>query len=70
MIKLLRDLNITSDMAYIAAAASIVLSIVTWNVRRDADAAHAERFGIFVGLWAPTFAILGHALQEAEYQEL
>jgi hypothetical protein len=42
--------------------ASIVASIATWaSARGDTpeETAHAERFGIFVGLWAPTFLILG-----------
>ncbi len=66
MIAQIRKLNITADMAYIAAAVSILLSIGLWLTRRDDDAAHAERFGIFVGLWAPTLAILGNALAEQE----
>jgi hypothetical protein len=28
----------------------------------DAKRAYAERFGIFVGLWAPTFIILSNRL--------
>jgi hypothetical protein len=66
MIEQIRKLNITSDMAYIAAAFSILLSIGLWLTRRDEDSAHAERFGIFVGLWAPTLATLGNALANAE----
>jgi hypothetical protein len=45
--------------------ASIVASIATWaSARGDTpeETAHAERFGIFVGLWAPTFLILGDYL--------
>ena len=37
---------------------SIIGSIAIWNIKKGEDAeqkAHAERFGIFVGLWAPTF---------------
>lgn len=39
---------------------SVILSIVMWwFLDRDTPeaAAHAERFGIFVGLWAPTLLI-------------
>tara|TARA_A100001388_G_C28413940_1_gene331902 strand:+ start:277 stop:414 length:138 start_codon:yes stop_codon:yes gene_type:complete len=32
---------------------SVAFSIATWSLAGD-DPAHAERFGIFVGLWAPT----------------
>lgn len=42
--------------------ASIAASIGVWAAARGdsstAEQAHAERFGIFVGLWAPTFFIL------------
>ncbi len=42
---------------------SIVLSIAIWWFLNGDDAetrAHAERFGIFVGLWAPTLLILSN----------
>ena len=45
--------------------ASIIASIATWASARGETAeetAHAERFGIFIGLWAPTFLILGDYL--------
>ena len=40
---------------------SIIGSIVIWYMKKGRDEAahaHAERFGIFVGLWAPTFFAL------------
>lgn len=45
--------------------ASIIASIATWAAARGQtpeQTAHAERFGIFIGLWAPTFLILGDYL--------
>lgn len=48
--------------------ASIVGSIVTWAAARGdtpEERAHGERFGIFVGLWAPTFFILADHLGRA-----
>jgi hypothetical protein len=48
--------------------ASIVASIATWaSARGDTpeETAHAERFGIFIGLWAPTFLILGDYLRRS-----
>lgn len=66
MVKSLSNIGLTSNMAYIAAISSVVLSIVTWFRQREGDRAHAERFGIFIGLWAPTLAILGRALEENE----
>jgi hypothetical protein len=47
-----------SKACFIAGFLSIVASIAIWFFFRNGDAAHAERFGIFVGLWAPTFFIL------------
>jgi len=46
----------------VLGGASIVGSIATWAAAKGEapeDRAHAERFGIFVGLWAPTFLGLG-----------
>ena len=40
---------------------SIVGSIFIWNIKKGEtpeEKAHAERFGIFIGLWAPTFFAL------------
>lgn len=49
--------------------ASIIASIATWATARRGDTpeakAHAERFGIFIGLWAPTFLILGDYLNRS-----
>ena len=39
----------------------MVGSIVIWNIKKSKTAeerAHAERFGIFIGLWAPTFFLM------------
>ena len=43
-----------SKLFYYASLASVVLSIAIWTLTGDADPAHAERWGIFIGLWAPT----------------
>lgn len=47
-----------STVCFIAGFASIIASIAIWSYFKEPDVAHAERFGIFVGLWAPTFFIL------------
>ncbi|PYE56500.1 hypothetical protein [Deinococcus yavapaiensis] len=51
-----------------AGFASILGSIIVWGASggRDKDAAHAERFGIFIGLWAPTFFILSERFERSE----
>ena len=68
MIKQIRGLGLTSDTMYLATFASILGSILIWFLtsRESDDRSHAERFGIFVGLWAPTFWSMGNAMKESE----
>lgn len=69
MLALLHRLGIRSEAAYLASFASIACSIAAWATSRskeDAPAAKAERWGIFVGLWAPTFMGIGNALRIEE----
>lgn len=52
-----------STICFQAGLLSIALSIwIWWFVNGDApeEQAHAERFGIFIGLWAPTLLILSN----------
>ncbi len=54
-----------SNLCFFLAFASILGSIVIWFMTGGTapeTQAHAERFGIFVGLWAPTFVILSNRL--------
>ena len=72
MIKLLRGLGITSDTAYLAGMLSIGASIAAWTLSsrmEDAPGEKADRWGIYVGLWAPTFMALGNAIRMAEGAE-
>lgn len=43
-----------SKACFTASLVSVACSILTWVTVGDTDPAHAERFGIFIGLWAPT----------------
>ena len=55
--------RILSTICFQAGIISIILSIVIWwvlNGETTEEQAHAERFGIFVGLWAPTLLILSN----------
>jgi len=54
--------NILSKVCFVSGFVSILASIGIWYISGP-DAAHAERFGIFVGLWAPTFFILSNKLE-------
>ena len=52
-----------SNLCFILGFASILGSVAIWFLTGGTAAetqAHAERFGIFVGLWAPTFFILSN----------
>ena len=70
LVKTLRSSGISSDVLHLAALASIGGSILSWRAARSkGDPAHAERFGIFIGLWAPTFFALADAVKQSEVVE-
>ena len=52
-----------SNLCFQLGVLSIGASIAIWWFNRGEspeDNAHAERFGIFVGLWAPTLLIMSN----------
>lgn len=55
--------RVLSTVFFQAGVFSILLSIFIWwylGSEDPAEQAHAERFGIFVGLWSPTLLILSN----------
>jgi hypothetical protein len=63
------DLGIRSRHAYILGFASIGISLGAWLVSRankNDDKAQSDRWGIFIGHWAPTFFAIGLALRHDE----
>ncbi|MDE3723469.1 hypothetical protein PWG71_18920 [Nocardiopsis sp. N85] len=69
MIAKLSELGVTSEMAYGAGTASIGLAFLSWALskkKEDAGLDRADRWGIFIGQWAPTFFALGVALRLEE----
>ena len=55
--------RVLSTICFLAGTLSILGSIGIWFLTGGTTLdtqAHAERFGIFVGLWAPTFFILSN----------
>jgi hypothetical protein len=52
--------KILGKACFVLGFLSIAGSIAIWFLSKDPDAAHGERFGIFVGLWAPTFFTLSN----------
>lgn len=73
IIKKLYEMGMRSEHAYTAALASVGLSIVAWagslTAEPGATMSRADRWGIFVGEWAPTFFGLGLALSHYEQAE-
>lgn len=67
MVKLLKRIGLNSEVAYAAGLLSIVASIGAWATAKQAeDKPTAQRWGIFIGLWAPTFMEIGNALKAEE----
>ena len=73
MVKKMHEMGIRSEHAYMAAFASIGLTVAAWASSLKAEPgtglARADRWGIFVGEWAPTFFGLGLALSHFEQQD-
>ncbi|MFJ5834142.1 hypothetical protein [Streptomyces sp. NPDC093089] len=66
----LHEAGLRSEHAYLAAMGSIGLSLVSWLAsNRRENLERADRWGIFVGEWAPTFFALGLALANYEKDE-
>jgi hypothetical protein len=63
-------LGLGSDLLHGLGFASVLGAILLWGrsaAMNDKDArARAERLAIFVGLWPPTFFLLGKILQDIE----
>ncbi|HEY5821449.1 MAG TPA: hypothetical protein VIT20_05710 [Propionibacteriaceae bacterium] len=69
IIKKLSELGVKSEYAYIGGFASIILSYASYfasRAKKGDDKAQSDRWGIFIGHWAPTFFTLGIALKLEE----
>jgi hypothetical protein len=63
-------LMLLSDISLLLGFFSIAGSIFTWFSSKEGGDSHRERFGIFVGLWVPSFFILSNRLaRKAEEME-
>jgi len=65
------NIRLASDICLYLGFVSIVGSILAWFTGSKKDSAYGERFGIFIGLWVPSFFILSNRLSrkadELEY---
>ncbi|GHH86360.1 hypothetical protein GCM10018793_57940 [Streptomyces sulfonofaciens] len=73
IVKMLHEKGMKSEHAYCAAFISIGLSVAAWygSLQKEPGAGmdRADRWGIFVGEWAPTFFGLGLALAHYEKEK-
>jgi hypothetical protein len=70
IVKKLHDAGVRSEHAYAAAFGSIGLSLISWLAsNKQENLERADRWGIFVGEWAPTFFALGLALANYEQSD-
>lgn len=56
------NLRLVSDICLYLGFLSIIASVVTWFTASRENRAYGERFGIFIGLWVPSFFILSNRL--------
>ncbi|MEU0590022.1 hypothetical protein [Streptomyces ardesiacus] len=73
IVKKLHEKGVKSEHAYLAAFASIGLTVAAWATSLKAEPVggldRADRWGLFVGEWAPTFFGLGLALSHYEQHD-
>ncbi|MCP3426218.1 hypothetical protein NBM05_09410 [Rothia sp. AR01] len=72
MIKTLQSYGLKSDHLYAAGFVSIGLSYTSWaisRIKKGDSKSQSDRWGIFIGHWAPSFFALGNALQLAELKK-
>jgi hypothetical protein len=66
----LHRLGLSSDLFHGLGFGSMLMAISLWGrsaVTNNKDSrARAERLAIFIGLWPPTFFLLGKVLQDIE----
>lgn len=64
-VRVLSHWGVRSGHAYTAGFVSIGISLLSWLISRGKDdsKAQSDRWGIFVGQWAPSFFALGIALK-------
>ena len=56
------NLRLLSDVCLYLGCLSIIASVATWFTAARENRAYGERFGIFIGLWVPSFFILSNRL--------
>ena len=72
MLRKLKSLGYSANLSYALGFLSVIASIVIWFTQGGTDGVadevaraaseRGERFGIFIGLWAPTFMSIGNGI--------
>jgi hypothetical protein len=65
----LHNSGLKAEHCYLAGVVSIGVAFASWLASKQlehAGIARADRWGIFVGEWAPTFFAMGNALRTYE----
>jgi hypothetical protein len=66
VLRKLKSLGYSANLSYALGFLSVIASIVIWFTQGGTDGgesgASGERFGIFIGLWAPTFMAIGNGI--------
>jgi hypothetical protein len=66
----LRKFGLSSDLLHSLGFASMLGSLSLWGRSAaqgdESKRARAERLAVFVGLWPPTFFLLGKVMQDLE----
>ena len=66
MLRKLKSWGYSANLSYALGFLSVIGSIVIWftqgGTESGLEGAAGERFGIFIGLWAPTFMAIGNGI--------
>ncbi len=67
-LRLLGSWGVRSSHAYTAGFLAIGVSLLSWLISRGRDdsKAQSDRWGLFIGEWAPTLFAVGIALKHEE----
>lgn len=69
MLQRLHESGLKSEYVYMAGFASVGLAFTSWFLSKHLEKAgidRADRWGIFIGEWAPTFFAIGNGLRTYE----
>lgn len=73
MLRKLKSFGYSANISYALGFLSVLASIAIWITQGGSgsgeEQAAGERFGIFIGLWAPTFMALGNGIDNLPNEE-